>query len=73
MSDDAIVGARYEDEVFNDEFEITDIEPEAYDSHEPEDIVLTLEYDSMGTIQIDLAQFRDEYGLHLLEVEPDSS
>jgi hypothetical protein len=64
---DAIIGATYRDDVFDDEFEIVDIEPDEFDSHEPSDIVLTLEYDSGATIQIDLEQFREDYGIELLD------
>lgn len=70
---DAIVGARYHDSVFDDDFEIVDIEPDEFDSHDPTEITVTLKYDGMGTVTIDLAQFRNEYGIELLSIDPDSA
>lgn len=68
MPHDAIEGARYRDDVFDDEFVLTDVEPESFDSHDDEEIELTLEYDEVGTVTVDLAQFRRDASIEVIEV-----
>lgn len=69
MPDDAIIGATYYDEVFDSEFEITSIEPEEKDSHDPEEIVLTMEYAALDlSIEVDLEQFREDESIEIVSV-----
>lgn len=68
MPDDAITGATYYDSIFQSSFEIVDIEPDEYDSVDPEEITLTLEYETVGTVTIDLEQFRDDEDIELVDV-----
>jgi hypothetical protein len=68
MGNDAISGATYKDRVFADRFTITDITPDEVDSHDPSDIVLTLEYEVHGEIVVTLEQFRSDECIELCSV-----
>lgn len=72
MKRDAIIGARYEDSVFDSEFTITEIRAE---TDEPvaseEDVVVIMDYEVMeGTTAVSLDTFRSESGITLIDLPP---
>lgn len=64
----AFDGARYSDTVFDDKFTITDIEPEK-ETADASEIELTLEYDRLGEMTVNLEVFQHEDGIELLSIE----
>jgi hypothetical protein len=76
MTDDVILGARYNDSVFDSDFTVTavevddDVPPDERPTEEQVWVELTYEHGFDEPVTITLAQFRREDGHELREVPP---
>lgn len=67
MANDAIVGASYEDRVYDDEFTIIAVESES-EAADDDEIDVTMEYERLGEITVTLEQFRAQDDIDLIGV-----
>ena len=67
MPEDAIVGATYEDRVYDDTFTIVEVSSES-ESADEDEIDVAMEYERLGEITVTLEQFRAQDDIDLLGV-----
>lgn len=72
MTRNAIEGARYRDDLYDDEFVIESIDPDKDSVNDPSEIELTLVYDGqIGEITVTLEQFRNERTIYVSKIPHD--
>lgn len=67
MVDEIIEGARYEDRTFDDEFVVADVDSDGRVESD-EDVVVTVEYDEMGEMELTLDMLVDDETIEIVEV-----